>query len=86
VRFWGASKALYEWDWIEANREFRLALALNPIHTGARSSYGSYAFAYLLPMGRGEDAVDQLREAVKLDPLSLAAHQMLAFAFYAWRR
>ncbi len=79
----GSIKALHEWDWDGADREFRFALELNPGDGSVRSMY---AFSYLMPMGRVAEAVSQLREAVKSDPLSLAANQMLAFALYASRR
>jgi TolB-like protein/Tfp pilus assembly protein PilF len=76
-------QALHEWDWSSADREFRTAIELGPNNATARSNY---AFSYLLPMGRAAEAVNQLREVVKFDPLSIAANQMLAFAFYASRR
>jgi TolB-like protein/Tfp pilus assembly protein PilF len=76
-------KALYEWDWAAAERGFQRALELHPNHCEARLFY---AFAYLLPKGFGQEAIDQLRLAVNLDPLSVPANHMLAFAFYALRR
>jgi TolB-like protein len=79
----GSVQALHEWDWSGADREFRSAIELGPNNASARSNY---AFSYLLPMGRAAEAVNQLREVVKFDPLSIAANQMLAFAFYASRR
>jgi tetratricopeptide (TPR) repeat protein len=79
----GCVKALYEWDWSGADREFRSAIELSPSNASARSNY---AFSYLLPMGRAAEAVNQLKNAVTFDPLSIVANQMLAFALYASRR
>jgi serine/threonine-protein kinase len=79
----GSVKALYEWDWKGADVEFRSAFDLSPNHASAR---GSYAFCYLLPMERGQDAVEQLREAVRLDPLSLPVNYMLGHVLYAVRQ
>jgi len=79
----GSVQALHEWDWRGADREFQSAIELSPSNASARSNY---AFSYLLPMGHAAEAIDQLKEAVKFDPLSIAANQMLALAFYASRR
>ena len=79
----GSVRAMYEWDWTGAEREFGRALELSPSYTSARTSYALWC---LLPTGRSQEAIDQLREAVKLDPLSLAANLMFAFALYGLRR
>ena len=79
----GSVRAMYEWDWTGAEREFGQALELSPSYTSARTSYALWC---LLPTGRSQEAIDQLREAVKLDPLSLAANLMFAFALYGLRR
>src|SRR5262249_35914154 len=79
----GSVKALYDWDWKGADDEFRRALELCPSHAWARTSY---AYAYLLPAQCGQTAVGLLREAVRLDPLSLPANYMLAHAHYALRQ
>ena len=76
-------KALYEWDWSAADRGFARALDLQPNHSEARAFY---AFAYLLPMGFRQEAVDLMQMVVERDPLSVPANQMLAFASYALRR
>ena len=76
-------KALFVWDWIAADREFQLALGLDPDSVLSRVGY---AAAYLLPMGRSSEAVDHLREAVRLDPLSVIANQSLVWALCAARR
>jgi TolB-like protein/Flp pilus assembly protein TadD len=78
-----ALKALFDWDWPAADREFQQAFGLDPDSVLNRIGY---ATTYLLPMGRTHEAVEQLREAVRLDPLSLAANQSLVWALCACRR
>jgi eukaryotic-like serine/threonine-protein kinase len=56
----------YEWDFAGAERELRRAVALNPNYAEAHFVFGS-----VLPsVGRLGEAVDELRKALTLDPLS----------------
>jgi serine/threonine-protein kinase len=63
----GIVLGIYDFDWAGAEREFRRALELNPASPIVRYSYG---FWLLRPMGRSDEALLQVQEAVKLDPLS----------------
>jgi TolB-like protein/Flp pilus assembly protein TadD len=54
-------------DWAGAEREFQRALALNPNYAQAHQWYAQY----LMAMGRRDSAVEELKRAEKLDPLSL---------------
>lgn len=56
-----------EHDWKEAERRFRLALAQEPVPPQARTWY---AFHYLLPMGRLEEAIGEHQRALQQDPLN----------------
>jgi eukaryotic-like serine/threonine-protein kinase len=56
------------YKWGESEAEFRRALALNP--NSARTHY-FYAVGLLGPQNRIEDALEQYRVALSLDPLSL---------------
>ena len=60
-------KMHYDWDWKGADAEFRRAIQLNP---GYPTAHHWYAY-YLLSQGRTDDAVDAIRRAEALDPLSL---------------
>ena len=60
----------YEFNWEKAEREFRLALELNPNYAQARIFYG----LFLTAMGRFEEAEAQMRAGIKLDPMN-AMHQ-----------
>jgi Tfp pilus assembly protein PilF len=59
-------RMFFEWDWDEAEREFRLAVALNP---SDGEVYHWYAH-YLLFAGRPAEGIEAMAEARRLDPLS----------------
>jgi Tfp pilus assembly protein PilF len=71
----GIVAGVYDFDWKESERRFRLAMAHNPIPPRVRQWYG---FFYLLPMGRTREAVEQVEQEVKGDPLYVLAHLALA--------
>jgi len=57
----------FDWDWIEAEREFKSALESNPNYAEAHHQYG-----WLLgDMGRNAEARREMGQAQQLDPLSL---------------
>ncbi|HKQ88352.1 MAG TPA: winged helix-turn-helix domain-containing protein, partial [Candidatus Acidoferrales bacterium] len=63
-----------DWDWAASENEFRRALALNP---GFERTHRLYA-ALLSSESRVDDAVQQVREAHELDPLSIAVYHRAA--------
>ncbi|HET7752137.1 MAG TPA: protein kinase [Terriglobales bacterium] len=78
----GLEKAVYEWDWVGAEKEFNEALRLNPSYETTYRWYGSV----LSPMGRLEAAVASAKRAQELDPTSLIDSSNLGFNFYLARR
>jgi serine/threonine-protein kinase len=76
-------RSRYDWAWREAEEHYRRAIELNPGHSTARHWYGS---DYLAILGRFEEGVAEIREALKVDPLSLIAGTSLGFTFVAMRR
>jgi serine/threonine-protein kinase len=76
----GAVAASYDYDWTEAGRRFRLAMARDPIPSDVRRMYGIY---YLMPMGRPQDAAEDLQRLVKEDPLNLWLRMVLAACLQA---
>jgi tetratricopeptide (TPR) repeat protein len=71
-----------ERDWPTAKREFDKALALDPQYPPLHLFYAWY----FLAIGQLNDAVEQLRTAVKLDPFDLISNTRLAsMLFYARR-
>ncbi|HEV2884959.1 MAG TPA: protein kinase [Pyrinomonadaceae bacterium] len=77
-----AIKTTYEWDWQGAEREFKLAIQLNPNYLTARQRYSLF-----LPIfGRFDEAIVQARKARELDPLSLPANENVGDILYLARR
>jgi tetratricopeptide (TPR) repeat protein len=59
-------RMFFEWEWDEAEREFRQAIALNP----SDGEVYHWLAHYLLLVGRPEEALDAFAEARRFDPLS----------------
>jgi TolB-like protein/Flp pilus assembly protein TadD/tRNA A-37 threonylcarbamoyl transferase component Bud32 len=67
-----------EWNFTEAEKEFRRALELNPNYAGAHQGYGGL-LSYL---GRFDEALPEARKAVELDPLYITHGIVLGNVFY----
>jgi tetratricopeptide (TPR) repeat protein len=69
-----------EAQWASAERSFRRAIEIYP-----RDSlwHDHFALFLLLPLGRIEEALSQLRTAEEIDPVSLQTHTALSLAFRA---
>ena len=77
-----AIKTTYDWDWEGAEREFKLAIQLNPNYATAHQRYSLF-----LPIkGRFEEAISEARQARDLDPLSLAINENVGDILYLARR
>lgn len=77
-----AVKQTYDWDWQGADREFKLAIQLNPNYATAHQKYS----LYLPIMGRLDEAIAEARRAQELDPLSLPANENVGDMLYLARR
>jgi serine/threonine-protein kinase len=62
-----ATKAFFDWDWLGAEAEFQRAIELNPNYATA---HHWLAQSVLLPLGRHDGAVSEMRKAQGIDPLS----------------
>jgi serine/threonine-protein kinase len=78
----GVILALYEWDWAGAEKEFIRSIELNGSSPASRDVY---AFYYLRPVGRIDDAIVEVQHALALDPLSVLYRVHLGFLFYLRR-
>ncbi len=61
----GTLKAVWEYDWAGAEREFRRALELSPSNADAHDLYGRLCSA----LGRQDESIAMQRRAQQLDPL-----------------
>ena len=75
-------KLSYEWDWAEAESEFRRALELKPGYATAHQWYG----VYLSEVGRHDESLEHRKRALELDPLSLSISTGVGRAYFWARR
>jgi serine/threonine-protein kinase len=75
-------KATQDWDWHGAAREFLVAIGLDPAYATA---HHWYAMSCLVPMGRLDDALEEMRLAQLLDPVSSIVARDLAMV-HTYRR
>ena len=78
----GFAKTFYEWDWPEAEKEFKRAIELNPDYASAHEWYG----LYLSAMGRVDEAIAEAELARDLDPLSPIINACVGVLYYFARR
>lgn len=75
-------KATQDWDWAGAEREFKRAIGLNPRYPTA---HHWYAASCLVPLGRLDEALDEVRLAQSLDPVSSIVARDVAMMHYLRR-
>jgi len=73
---------LHDWQWPEAEMEFKRSLALNPAHPTASHWYAEY----LMTMGRQAEAIARMKNSLELDPLSLIISVAIGWAYYMARQ
>jgi tetratricopeptide (TPR) repeat protein len=71
-------RATQDWDWAGAEREFQRAIQLNPRYPTAHHWYG---MSCLVPMGRLDEALEQMLLAQSLDPVSSIIARDVAVIF-----
>ncbi len=69
------SIALYDWNWAESEREFKRAFELSP---NSAVIHYRYAMNYLSPMGRTNEAINEINHALELEPLALNMRSTLS--------
>ena len=78
----GIISFFYEWNWTEAELEFRRAIELDPNYPMAHTWYG----VTLAALGRGPEAREEVERALELDPLSLIVNTEVGRIFYLTRK
>jgi serine/threonine-protein kinase len=77
------TQAGWDWDWTAAGNTFNRAIAAG---AGLAFVHFHYGLDYLTPRGRLEDALRELRQALRLDPLSPIVHTAVGGCLYRMRR
>ncbi len=72
----------YNWDFEGAEKEYKKAIELNPNYALAHSRYGSL----LQKLGKNEEAINQTKIALELDPLSPIVNLNLATSYMNGRK
>jgi serine/threonine protein kinase/tetratricopeptide (TPR) repeat protein len=76
----GTVLACGEFEWLGAEREFQRALELGPSAVAVRYDYAwCYAVWFLMPLGRVEQAIFEMRRALELDPLDPFYSSLLGY-------
>jgi len=73
----------YDWNWSEAEKEFKLSMQLNPDYATAHQWY---AIHYLTAMDRLEEALEEMKRALQLEPTSLVMNSFMGATLYFARR
>ncbi|MCJ7679945.1 MAG: protein kinase, partial [Candidatus Aminicenantes bacterium] len=72
---------LYEWDWAVVEKEFKLAIQLNP---GLANAHHWYSI-FLSAMERHEEALSEIKKALDLDPMSLMINMNVGTIYHHMR-
>ena len=73
----------YDWNWSAAEKEFKRSIELTPDYA---TGHQWYAIHYLTATGRFEEAVQEMKKALELEPASLVMNTFMgATLYYAGR-
>jgi len=81
--FLAYSLAIHDWNWAEAEREFKRAIELEPNNAAAHFRYGQI---YLGSVGRIEEATAEIKRGLDAEPLDINMGVSLAWAYVAAQR
>ena len=79
----GAVKADFEYDWPGAERELKRAIELNPNYA---DGHFRYAWSYLTPLGKSNQAIIEMKKALELDPFSRMDNTVLGCVYFYGRK
>lgn len=67
----------YDWNWVEAECEFKWAIELDPNSSASHYRYGQH----LVAIGRMDESIAELKHALELEPLSNNSGANLAIVY-----
>jgi serine/threonine-protein kinase len=73
---------LHDWNWEAAEKDFLEAIARKPRYAVAHQWYAEL----LMALGRHDEAIEQARQALQIEPTSPILSRELGFKFYQARR
>ena len=73
---------LYDWQWEEAQTEFKRSLERDPTYATANHWYAEY----VMTMGRHTEVMARMKKSQELDPLSLIINVAVGWALYFARQ
>jgi TolB-like protein/Flp pilus assembly protein TadD len=73
---------MHMWDWKDSDLEFKKAIALDPSNAAAHRLYA----AYLVSLGKHQEALEEITLARRLDPLSLTNNAEVVRTLYYARQ
>jgi TolB-like protein/DNA-binding winged helix-turn-helix (wHTH) protein/Flp pilus assembly protein TadD len=71
-----------DWDWVETERRFARAIELDPSDAWSRRWHA----LYLSAMGRSATAIEEIRHAIELDPVSVSAYDAAGAIYFDARQ
>jgi TolB-like protein/Tfp pilus assembly protein PilF len=72
------SLVVYDWNLVEAEREFKRALELDPNSAAAHFRYGQL---YLAPRGQFDEAIAEIKRGLDAEPLDINMGSTLSWAY-----
>ena len=81
--FLAYSLAIYDWNWVEAEREFKRAIELEPNNAAAHFRYGQI---YLGSVGRIDEATAEMKKGLDGEPLDINMGVSVAWSYLAAQR
>jgi eukaryotic-like serine/threonine-protein kinase len=73
---------LHDWQWQEAQTEFKRSLELNPTYPTGNHWHAEY----VMTMGRHVEGIARMKNSQELDPLSLIINVAIGWAYYMARQ
>jgi tetratricopeptide (TPR) repeat protein len=78
----GLTAMNFDWNWLEAEQEFKRSIELDPNYATAHQWYGEF----LANMGRTDEGITEIKHARALDPLSITINTDVAKVYMIGRR